>query len=247
MEDVKKAKQTYKEYRGGKEGYSYTVDRDFFHRSLDRKGLSVLKNLPSHNDEDARQLIERKIKKGSIKVLDLGSGQGVALKDIQQKYLGKVKITGLTAHIYEPLQIPQEQQVVGDVVDIKKVFPPNSFDVIYSVATLVHVKRHFLDIVRQTYSVLNEDGVGLLQVKKFSDKFNRIRGLDRLRGWLKQNGYDFEFDARLEEEDQNVHMVENVSFRKTNKYLRLPISYAKEDGYKFDESKAKRLGEIINS
>lgn len=240
IEDVLKAKKIYIAHRQNLESDDYTVDRNFFYRNPDRLALSILEILPTYNGENAEQIFKRKLNKGNLVILDLGCGRGTAARDIEQRYPGKIKVKGLTAYIYEPLQIPNDQVKEGDIADIKKLFLPNSFDVIYSAATLIHVKRHFMDIIRQAYDLLKLDGVGLFSIKLGSDKFNKIAGLNELKNWLVINGYNFEFEA-FQEENNDVYMVETISFKKSKEDLKLPLRHAGENGYIFDFEKAKKL------
>lgn len=243
IKSVLDARRVFAEHQEDKESGGYVVDRYFFHRNPERNVLSVLENLPTLNGHDCAAAIERVVENNDhASVLDLGCGRGTAARDLEDKHAEGISVIGLTARVYEPLQIPREQVVVGDIADLKKHFKPNSFDVVYSAATLVHVPRHFIDVARQVYSVLKPDGEAFLSVKYGSDEHNKIKGFESMRQWLDQNGYEFNFDAYPVEEE--IYAVEDVAFRKTDEYLRLPLKYSGEDGYEFDPNMAQRIMEL---
>ena len=99
-------------------------------------------------------------------ILEVGCGGGRDAKYFTQKGF---KVTGIDASkVFIQIAKKEVPKATFKVMDVLKVsFPKNSFDAIYSEATLLHLKRKDVPkALKKFYTVLKPNGYAYLSVKK---------------------------------------------------------------------------------
>ncbi|MBU2052101.1 class I SAM-dependent methyltransferase, partial [Patescibacteria group bacterium] len=178
----------------------------------------------------------------SLKILDVGCGTGRALSEITARYGAEaVDGFGLTAHLYEPLQIPREKITIGDLCYPARHYPKKSFDLIFSHQSINYSYRPALNVVKRLYGLLNDNGIAFLYFASQVDGDSNysINGFNRLENWLKTSGYEFDFGK-----GQVMITVTSISFRKTHEKLLLPLQYT-TGGVEFSADLATRCSRAL--
>ena len=176
-------------------------------------------HIPGH-DISSRQLITALCEnKREIHLLDIGTGNGDLLININQQF-SNVHAIGISAKdMREPTAIPDEQYIVGNTEFLSDNPRINNkkFDCILSRNTFIHLTDPLGTLI-QAYELLADDGILVIGDLLISG-LNKICS-DNL--WLYLIGQDYKID---------FHSYLNGLFplifiRKTKPHLDLPISYA---------------------
>lgn len=98
------------------------------------------------------------------RVLDLGCGSGE-----HALYLQNLGCTVTAIDLSESMvQLAKEKGVAAEVMDIENLtFPPNSFDGIWSVTSLLHIPKKHIDVViKKLHGLLANNGILYISLKE---------------------------------------------------------------------------------
>lgn len=222
-------------------------DRPFYQTSLE---YGVNNELPKLHGLSCGEWIELKLReKGEILVLDICCGTGHAAQQIEEQNSGVISygLTGST--FYEErtgksvMRLKKERLIIGNVAHLQNLMDKCvgglKFDVIYSFQGLPYVPLPCLYMIQQIYPLLESDGVAFLE-HWHGYSLDEVMGLDELKGWLMDNGYDFEFSETRGTKINTVKTPKSA-FRKTHPELILPIKFTPEGLSVFNDSLTKPI------
>jgi ubiquinone/menaquinone biosynthesis C-methylase UbiE len=151
MERIKvPAKKTY---LGGK-GLVRGLER--MNKSIFPKGITVEK------------LIKSRLRKGKVRLLEIGCGQGVVLKELREKFGNELELYG--SNLLESHGFAKGKGIRMVIDDIaKSKFRSNSFDIIVSQVSFPHIIRKDRAL-EEVYRILKPKGIAFIE---FDQKLNR--------------------------------------------------------------------------
>ena len=206
------------------------------YRGLDRDpGFEMYGDfLPRYGRKNVKEIIREKIDRAErpVRIVDVGYGAGYFLLGCRKEYGDAVELVGYGTDIYTKVPIPRNpgqplepsydklmdnnvRLVDGNIIDIRSILGDCAADVLVSVQTLSYVPYPKWELVKKLYRVVDQKGIGLLDMGPHSNPNYQMRTnipLSRMQKYLQNNKFRFEIDAD-----------DNVSFQRTEQDITLPI------------------------
>lgn len=208
-------------------------DRPFY--PSDRDPGWVLNGLPSLHGQTCEDMIQLKLReKGHIRVFDFCCGTGRAALQLEENNPG-ITSFGLTGSDFyhtvgiSAMRLPESRLIYGNAAHLGELMETRmkgiKFDVIYSFQGLYCIPLPFLYMISQIYPLLEDGGVAFLEhVNPVPCGEMKTEDLSKLKTWLKENGYDFEFAERAAIPPSITNVLKSA-FKRTHPQLLLPIEY----------------------
>jgi SAM-dependent methyltransferase len=225
---------------------SYIVNRPFFKPDPQTKERPITELLPRFKGRDAAWWLEKMACESEkpVQVLDIGCGNGRAMKDVLERHRGKVQVRGLTKKLFTPTQVDPESIEVDDIGRLPNPFPRESVDFIYSYYCFYSSLRPVPQLLRKIYPILAPGGMAFLDFGQGAEAIIDDATL-QLFPWLRRHRYEIEHKSCLvgDGSRDSLH-IEGCSLRKPadRPKLHYPTRYYK-DGFRlmnvFDEQKAR--------
>lgn len=249
--EIEYLRQTVKDLENhaesGRLGGNYPFGRGFYEKNLykGKEQPAIIEDLPKFGGRTIDRWMAERAKDGKFTILDIGCGDGNALRTIEEKY-PEAEGYGISIHKFEPLQIDSSHIATGDASYLGRYYNPDTFDFVYSYQTLRWIGRPLSNILPKIYRLLKPNGKAFLHTADIWP-FDKVDKVNQLDVWLKKRGYNFEFVAI------DGFQVTRCSFEKTptgNGRLYLPLSY-RIDPYgnpflQFDPRKAEAFNKRLN-
>lgn len=174
---------------------------------------------------DSDQVISDMVRtRNSIRILDVGTGNGQFLEHAVSEYPDRVTVAGLSASDYRSEANPLTgiDYRTGNAEYITTLYPQESFDLIISAVTVAHFVDP-LGAIEQMYKLLAQDGmlvIDYFEVPGLEGKLSDVISYLHERGYTVYASYENDMTYGRQEVQFDTFII-----KKTLPELRFPISY----------------------
>lgn len=193
--------------------------------------------LPLFEKKCFEEIVEDKLREqnGTVTILDVGSGNNEFLFQCKRKWKQRVEVAGISAFPYRNRHLDSPYAAltgkdtlvtrhIGDLHRLSKYVVPNSIDVVTSVQTFPYLADPW-SCLKSIYRVLKPQGIGLINdfrpsvTVKEPPQSSQLSPEPTIMHYLKTR-YGVNFNP-----DDYERSIYNLSFKKSNPHLILPLHY----------------------
>ena len=212
------------------QGHEYVTTRSLKGDVMGLDGYN--QSLPQWNGQNVQEVIQTLVDgmpdDTKVNLLDLGCGRGDFLLDSEFVWEERVSLDGLTTYPYDENRLFTQEgllsdgirKLVGDVQNLPRFFPKNSYDVLVSCAMFPYVADPW-SVLKKMYDALKPQGYGFISGFPQVLEGDLQEDNERVTQFM-QNRYGFVCE-RDQEWDKPYY---KFSFRKWHKRLKLPLVYS---------------------